>query len=66
MLQHTSSCDGRRNSTFWISCFELFEALAEPWNSLPRSGRNNDRLGCRDKIEGPSRAPSREFDLIRA
>ena len=23
MLQHTSSCDGRRNSTFWISCFEL-------------------------------------------
>ena len=20
MLQHTSSCDGRRNSTFWISC----------------------------------------------
>ena len=49
MLQHTSSCDGRRNSTFWISCFE---ALAEPGDSLPRPDRNNDRLGYRDKIEG--------------
>ena len=36
MLQHTSSCDGRRNSTFWISCFELC------WTPLPTAARTID------------------------
>ena len=55
---------GTRPSGLAASSF--VEALAEPGDSLPRPDRNNDRLGCRDKIEGPSQAPSREFDLIRA
>ena len=34
MLQHTFSCDGRRNSTFWISCLIEPRQKVVPWNSL--------------------------------
>jgi hypothetical protein len=42
MLQHTSSCDGRRNSTFLISCFELCgSGMKHPlWE--PKSGTPDD------------------------